>query len=184
MKIAIGNDHAAVALKNEIAQHLRDLGHEVVNFGTDTNDSVDYPVYGFKVANAVASGECELGVAICGTGIGISMAANKVKGIRCACCSDPYSARMAREHNNANILAFGARVVGPELAKMMVDEWLGATYNHRHDRRNRIHRHSKAISNKIQCRRARASRARRGRCICRQKISALSANKIYITAHC
>ena len=121
MKIAIGNDHAAVALKNEIAQHLRDLGHEVVNFGTDTNDSVDYPVYGFKVANAVASGECELGVAICGTGIGISMAANKVKGIRCACCS--------------NILAFGARVVGPELAKMMVDEWLGATYNHRHDRR-------------------------------------------------
>ena len=135
MIIAIGNDDAAVALKNEIAQHLRDLGHEVVNFGTDTNDSVDYPVYGFKVANAVASGECELGVAICGTGIGISMAANKVKGIRCACCSDPYSARMAREHNNANILAFGARVVGPELAKMMVDEWLGATYNHRHDRR-------------------------------------------------
>lgn len=135
MIIGIGNDHAAVALKNVIVEHLQAQGHEVINFGTDTNDSVDYPVYGFKVAQAVAEGRCELGIAICGTGIGISLAANKVKGIRCACCSEPYSAKLSREHNNANMLAFGARVVGPEVAKMMVDEWLGATYCHRHDKR-------------------------------------------------
>ena len=135
MKIGIGNDHAAVALKNEIMEYLISKGHEVINYGTDTNESVDYPVYGYKVARAVISGECELGIAICGTGIGISLAANKVKGIRCACCSDPYSARMAREHNNANMLAFGARVVGPELAKMMVDEYLNASFAPRHQKR-------------------------------------------------
>lgn len=136
MKIAIGNDHAAVALKNEIAQHLRDLGHEVVNFGTDTNDSVDYPVYGFKVANAVASGECELGVAICGTGIGISMAANKVKGIRCALCSDPLSAEMTRRHNDANMLAMGAGMVGPNLAERIVEVFLNTDFEGgRHARR-------------------------------------------------
>lgn len=135
MIIGIGNDHAAVELKNVIMEHLRELGHEVINFGTDSSASVDYPVYGLKVANAVAEGRCELGIAICGTGVGISMAANKVKGIRCACCSEPYSAKLSREHNNSNMLAFGARVVGPELAKMMVDEWLGAVYCHRHDRR-------------------------------------------------
>lgn len=136
MKIAIGNDHAAVALKNEIAQHLRDLGHEVVNFGTDTNDSVDYPVYGFKVANAVASGECELGVAICGTGIGISMAANKVKGIRCALCSDPLSAEMTRRHNDANMLAMGAGMVGPNLAERIVEVFLNTDFESgRHARR-------------------------------------------------
>ena len=135
MIIGIGNDHAAVELKNVIAEHLRELGHDVVNFGTDTDASVDYPVYGLKVANAVAQGRCELGIVICGTGVGISMAANKVKGIRCACCSEPYSAKLSREHNNSNMLAFGARVVGPELAKMMVDEWLNASYCPRHDRR-------------------------------------------------
>ena len=135
MIIGIGNDHAAVGLKNVIAEHLRELGHDVVNFGTDTDASVDYPVYGLKVANAVAQGRCELGIVICGTGVGISMAANKVKGIRCACCSEPYSAKLSREHNNSNMLAFGARVVGPELAKMMVDEWLNASYCPRHDRR-------------------------------------------------
>ena len=135
MIIGIGNDHAAVGLKNVIAEHLRELGHDVVNFGTDTDASVDYPVYGLKVANAVAQGRCELGIVICGTGVGISMAANKVKGIRCACCSEPYSAKLSSEHNNSNMLAFGARVVGPELAKMMVDEWLNASYCPRHDRR-------------------------------------------------
>lgn len=136
MKIAIGNDHAAVALKNEIAQHLRDLGHEVVNFGTDTNDSVDYPVYGFKVANAVASGECELGVAICGTGIGISMAANKVKGIRCALCTDSLQAEMTRRHNDANVLALGAGITGPNLAKRIVEVFLNTEFEGgRHARR-------------------------------------------------
>lgn len=136
MKIAIGNDHAAVALKNEIAQHLRDLGHEVVNFGTDTNDSVDYPVYGFKVANAVASGECELGVAICGTGIGISMAANKVKGIRCALCSEPLSAEMTRRHNDANMLAMGGGLIGNNMADRIVDAFLNTPFEGgRHQRR-------------------------------------------------
>ena len=135
MIIAMGNDHTAVALKEVIAQHLRERGHEVVDFGTDSTASVEYPVYGLKAARAVADGSCQLGIVISGTGKGISLDANKVKGIRCACCSDPYSARMAREHNNANMLAFGARVVGPELAKMMVDEWLDATYCHRHDKR-------------------------------------------------
>ena len=136
MKIAIGNDHAAVALKNEIAQHLRDLGHEVVNFGTDTNDSVDYPVYGFKVANAVASGECELGVAICGTGIGISMAANKVKGIRCALCTDSLQAEMTRRHNDANMMALGAGITGGNLAKRMVEIFLNTEFEGgRHARR-------------------------------------------------
>lgn len=135
MIIGIANDHAAVSLKKEIAEHLRALGHEVVDFGTNTSAAVDYPVYGLKVAKAVANGECELGIAICGTGIGMSLAANKVKGIRCACCSEPYSAKLARQHNNANMLAFGARVVGPELAKMMVDAWLGAAFEPRHQRR-------------------------------------------------
>ena len=136
MKIAIGNDHAAVALKNEIAQHLRDLGHEVVNFGTDTNDSVDYPVYGFKVANAVASDECELGVAICGTGIGISMAANKVGGVRCALCTDCLQAEMTRRHNDANVLALGAGITGPNLAKRMVEIFLSTEFEGgRHARR-------------------------------------------------
>ena len=136
MKIAIGNDHAAVALKNEIAQHLCDLGHEVVNFGTDTNDSVDYPVYGFKVANAVASGECELGVAICGTGIGISMAANKVKGIRAALCTNEFCAEMTRRHNNANILCMGGKVIDKETAVKLVDIFLHTEFEGgRHQRR-------------------------------------------------
>ena len=116
-------------------EYLDARGLEYQDFGCYTAESCDYPDFGRAAAEAVASGACDRGIVICTTGIGISIAANKVKGIRCACCSDPYSARMAREHNNANILAFGARVVGPELAKMMVDEWLGATYNHRHDRR-------------------------------------------------
>lgn len=136
MKIAIGNDHAAVAMKNHIVKHLEDKGYEMVNFGTDTNDSCDYPVYGEKVARAVASGECELGILICGTGIGISLAANKVKGIRAAVCSESYSARLTRQHNNANIIAFGARVVGEAVAEEIVDEFLNAKYEGgRHQRR-------------------------------------------------
>ena len=105
MTIGIGNDHTGVELKRIITEHLRARGCEVVNYGTDSTESTDYPIYGEKVARAVVAGECDLGVVICGTGIGISLAANKVHGIRCACCSEPYSARMAREHNNANMLA-------------------------------------------------------------------------------
>ena len=128
MKIAIGNDHVAVEMKNHIIDYLTAKGHELVNFGTDTNERCDYPIYGKKVADAVAKGECEFGILICGTGIGISLAANKVKGIRAAVCSDPYSARLTRQHNNANIIAFGARVVGEATAEMIVDEFLNAEY--------------------------------------------------------
>lgn len=128
MKIAIGNDHVAVGMKNHITEYLTAKGYEIVNFGTDTSERCDYPVYGKKVAEAVVSGECELGILICGTGIGISVAANKVKGIRAAVCSEPYSARLTRQHNNANIIAFGARVVGEATAEMIVDEFLNAEY--------------------------------------------------------
>ena len=128
MKIAIGNDHTAVDMKNHIKKYLEDKGYDIVNYGTDTSDSVDYPIYGEKVAKAVASGECNLGILICGTGIGISLAANKVKGIRAVVCSEPYSARLSRQHNNTNILAFGARVIGIELAKMIITEWLDAEF--------------------------------------------------------
>ena len=128
MKIAIGNDHAAVALKKEILAHLEEKGYEVVNVGTDQETSFHYPVSGYRVAKMVAAGEADLGILICGTGVGISLAANKVKGIRCCVCSEPYTAKLSRQHNNSNILAFGARVVGPDLAKMIVDEWLDAQF--------------------------------------------------------
>ncbi len=136
MKIGIGNDQAALEMKWVIKEYLENLGHEVVNFGTDEAKSCDYPIYGEKVARAVVSGEVERGILICGTGVGISIAANKVKGIRAVVCSEPFSAKLSRMHNNTNILAFGARVVGTELAKMIVDEWLAAEYEGgRHQRR-------------------------------------------------
>lgn len=128
MKIAIGNDHSALELKKIVVEHLTDLGHEVIDKGTYTNESCDYPIYGEKVALAIKNNEAELGILICGTGIGISLAANKVKGIRAAVCSDVYSARMARAHNNANILAFGARVIGSDVALMLVDEFLNTEF--------------------------------------------------------
>ena len=128
MKLAIGNDHAAVELKFEIMEHLKERGIEVVNVGTDTHDRFNYPVAGYKVAKMVAAGEVDGGVLICGTGVGISLSANKVQGIRCVTCSEPYSARLSRQHNNTNIVAFGARVVGIETAKDIVDAWLGAEY--------------------------------------------------------
>ena len=128
MKIAIGNDHTAVELKNHISAYLRDKGYEIVNYGTDTSDRCNYPVYGKRVADAVAKGECDRGILICGTGIGISLAANKVKGIRAAVCSEPYSARLTRAHNDANIVAFGARVVGEAVAEMICDEFLTTEY--------------------------------------------------------
>ena len=118
--IGIGNDHAAVDMKQEITEYLKELGYQVVNFGTDTAESCDYPEYGAKVGRAVASGQVDAGVLICGTGIGISIAANKIRGIRAAVCSDPVSARLTKEHNNANIIAFGSRIVGIETAKAIV----------------------------------------------------------------
>lgn len=136
MKIAIGNDHSAVEIKTIIKEHLESKGHEVLNLGTDSSESCDYPVYGEKVGRAVVSGEADLGIVICGTGLGISLAANKVKGVRACVCSEPYTAIMSRRHNNANVLAFGARVVGTELAKLIVDEWLAAEFEGgRHQRR-------------------------------------------------
>ena len=136
MKIGIGNDHSAVEMKREVMKFLQDLGYEVVNYGTDSTESCNYPVYGEKVARAVVAKEVDLGIVICGTGVGISLAANKVKGIRAVVCSEPYSARLSRQHNNTNILAFGARVVGIELAKMIIEEWLNAEFEGgRHQRR-------------------------------------------------
>ena len=127
-KIAIGNDHVAIDMKNEIMAYLKEKGIEVVNVGTDCAERFNYPVSGYKVAKLVASGEADGGVLICGTGVGISLAANKVRGIRACVCSDPYTARLSRQHNNTNIIAFGARVIGIETAKMIVDEWLNAEY--------------------------------------------------------
>ena len=136
MRIAIGNDHTAVALKQHIQTYLEQKGYEIYNVGTDSTQRTDYPVYGQAVAKEVISGRCELGILICGTGIGISLAANKIHGIRAAVCSEPYSARLSRQHNNANIIAFGARVVGESLAEMIVDEFLTAEYEGgRHQKR-------------------------------------------------
>lgn len=128
MKIGIGNDHVAVEYKSIVRGYLEPKGHEVVNFGTDSLERANYPEYGEAVANAVVSGEVDRGIVICGTGVGIGIAANKVNGIRCCTCSEPYSALLSRQHNNSNMLSFGARVVGIELAKMIVDVWLDGEY--------------------------------------------------------
>ncbi|ADB67570.1 TPA: ribose 5-phosphate isomerase B [Listeria monocytogenes] len=128
MKIAIGNDHVGIELKPVIVAYLQDLGHDVDDFGAFSNERTDYPEYGKKVAESVAAGKSDLGILICGSGVGISIAANKVNGIRAVVCSEPYSAKLSREHNNTNILAFGSRVVGAELAKMIVQNWLDAEF--------------------------------------------------------
>ncbi|MCK8059874.1 MULTISPECIES: ribose 5-phosphate isomerase B [unclassified Fusibacter] len=128
MKIALGCDHGGFALKEEIAKHLAGRGFEVVDFGTYSTESVDYPDYSKKAADAVVSGECERGILICGTGQGIMMAANKVKGIRCAVLSDVFSAEMTRMHNDANMIALGGRVVGVGLALRIVDAYLDAQF--------------------------------------------------------
>ena len=136
MKIAMGNDHSAVEMKKDIKAYVEGKGFQVIDFGTDSTESCDYPIYGEKVGRAVVSGEADLGILICGTGVGISLAANKVKGVRACVCSEPFSAKLSRQHNNTNILAFGARVVGVELAKMIVDQWLEAEFEGgRHQRR-------------------------------------------------
>ena len=137
MKIAIACDHGALELKNLVISHLQKKGHEVVNFGTDTLDSCDYPDYAAPAAQAVADGQCDKGIVLCTTGIGVSITANKVKGIRCALLSDVMSARMTREHNDTNMMAIGAGVVGQMLALEIVDTWLGTVFSHqeRHQRR-------------------------------------------------
>ena len=136
MKIAIGSDHGGFELKEEIRAHLESQGIEVLDVGTNSQDSVDYPLYGFKVGEALNKGQADLGIVVCGTGLGISMAANKVPGIRAAVCTETYSARMAREHNNANVLALGGRVTGVGLALDIVDIFIKTPFaGGRHARR-------------------------------------------------
>lgn len=126
--LAIGSDHGGFELKNHVMKHLKDRGIEYKDFGCYDENSVDYPDIAKAVGEAVSGGECERGILICGTGIGISIAANKIKGIRAALCSDVYSAKMTKEHNNANIICMGGRVIGRELAFMIVDAWLDAKF--------------------------------------------------------
>ena len=137
MKIAIACDHGALNLKNAAVAHLSARGYEVVDFGTHTPDSCDYPDYAAAAARAVASGECDKGIVLCTTGIGVSITANKVKGIRCALLSDVMSARLTREHNDTNMMAIGAGVVGEMLALEILDTWLDTEFSHneRHQRR-------------------------------------------------
>ena len=134
--IAIGCDHGGYQLKQAVIRHLADRGIDFHDFGTYSEESCDYPDYGEAVGRAVASGECERGIVVCGTGIGISIAANKVRGVRCALCGDCFSAQMAREHNDANVLALGARVLGAGLALKIVDTFLDSAFaGGRHERR-------------------------------------------------
>ena len=137
MKIAIGCDHGALELKNTIISHLEKKGIEIMDFGTNSLDSCDYPDFAAPAARAVASGACDKGIVLCTTGIGVSITANKVKGIRCALLSDVMSARLTREHNDTNMMAIGAGVVGQMLALEIVDTWLGTPFSHgeRHQRR-------------------------------------------------
>lgn len=137
--IGIGNDHAAVELKQEIQKFLEEKGCRVINYGTDTTERCDYPVYGERVGRAVAEGRADGGILICGTGAGISIAANKVKGVRAVVCSEPVTARLTKEHNNTNVIAFGSRIVGAEMAKAIVTAWLEAEYaGGRHEERVRM----------------------------------------------
>ena len=139
MKVGISNDHAAVELKNSVMEHLKNEGYEVVNYGTDSHESYDYPIAGATLAKAVQNKEVDYGIAICGTGVGISIACNKHKGIRACCCSEATSARLTRKHNDANIICFGARVVSTELANDIVDAFLKTPFSNgeRHNKRIR-----------------------------------------------
>ncbi len=127
-RIVLSSDHAALALRARIAEHVQSLGWEVTDIGPTTNESTHYPIHGAAAAERVASGDCQFGIILCGTGQGIMMAANKVKGIRCGVCSDPFSARMIRQHNDANMLSIGARVVGEDLALDIVYAFLSAEF--------------------------------------------------------
>lgn len=136
MKIAIGNDHAATDYKNEIVKFLEEEGHEVINLGTDSHESVDYPVFAKKVCNVVVKKEADFGILLCGTGIGVSIAANKVEGIRAALLYNEYSARLTKQHNNANVIAFGARVMGIDLILSCIKAYIESEYEGgRHQRR-------------------------------------------------
>jgi ribose 5-phosphate isomerase B len=134
--IAIGCDHAGFQYKEDIKEYLENKGIQVKDYGTYSEDSVDYPDFGIAVGQAVAGGECDKGLLFCGTGVGISISANKVRGIRAVVCSEPFSAKLSREHNNSNVLAMGSRVVGIELSKMIIDTWLNTEFEGgRHGRR-------------------------------------------------
>lgn len=135
--IAIGSDHGGYELKEHVKKHLIEAGYDIIDMGCDSADSCDYPIYGKKVAEAVAAGTCEKGIAICTTGIGISIAANKVSGVRAALCSEPYSAKMTRLHNNANVLAMGAGLIGKNMALEITDVFLGTEFSkeEKHTRR-------------------------------------------------
>ena len=137
MKVGISNDHSAVELKNSVLKHLQEKGYDVINYGTDSTESYDYPLAGSVLAKAIQNKEVDLGIAICGTGVGISIACNKHKGIRACCCSEATSARLTREHNDANIICFGARVISTELANDIVDTFLTTPFSNgeRHKRR-------------------------------------------------
>lgn len=138
--IYIANDHGGVELKNEIVKYLTNLGYEVTNLGTDTEDAVDYPDFAKNVATKILEDKGSKGILICGTGIGISITANKFKGIRCALCNDVFSAKATREHNDANILALGARVTGVGLAQMIVKEFLETPFSNEQRHINRINK--------------------------------------------
>jgi ribose 5-phosphate isomerase B len=136
LRIAIASDHAAFDLKAALAEHLRSAGHEVVDLGPPSSDSVDYPLFGYKLADAVAGGAADRGIALCGSGIGISIAVNRNPACRCALVSEPLSAALARSHNDANVIALGARLIGPEMAKACVDAFLATPFlGDRHQRR-------------------------------------------------
>ena len=136
MKIAMGSDHGGYLLKEHVKKYLTDKGHEIVDVGCNSLESCDYPQFGAAAARAVADGSCERGIVICTSGIGISISANKIKGIRCALCSEPLSAEMTRRHNNANMLAMGAGMIGPNMAERLVDTFLTTEFEGgRHQRR-------------------------------------------------
>jgi len=138
MLIAIGADHAGVNLKKDVIEVIKELGHEVVDLGCDCTTSVDYPDYALPVAEKVAKGEADRGILICGTGIGMSIAANKVRGVRCALVGDLFSAKATREHNDTNVLALGERVIGPGLAQEIVRTWLTTEFSHGERHLNRL----------------------------------------------
>ncbi|MCL2146276.1 MAG: ribose 5-phosphate isomerase B [Synergistaceae bacterium] len=138
IRIAFGSDHVGYELKLALMAHASDKGYECTDFGCHSVNRVDYPVYGYRTAKAVQNGVCDLGVLVCGTGVGISLVANKINGIRAVVCSEPYTAKLSREHNNTNMLALGARVVGTGLAKMMLDTWLGAEFEDRSRHEDRV----------------------------------------------
>jgi len=128
MKIILGNDHVGYHMKKELAEYIAKMGHEITDIGTNNEASADYPIYGRLAAEELAAGNADRAILICGTGFGISLAANSVNGVRCVNCTEPYTALLSRRHNNANVLALGARVIGIELAKMIVETWLNAEF--------------------------------------------------------